>query len=117
MPFTRMWFEGNSGCGKSRPDRDQGGSPLHPGSACRRRIDSAPAAEGEARRRCIQRLRPGFQGRIADADEFYDRITPQSLNEDERRVHRQALAGMLWSKQFYYFDLERWLTEHKAIRC
>ena len=32
-----------------------------------------------------------------------------SLNEDERRVHRQALAGMLWSKQYYYFDLEQWL--------
>ena len=29
-------------------------------------------------------------------------------------MHRQALAGMLWSKQFYYFDLERWLTEHKS---
>jgi len=39
-----------------------------------------------------------FKSRIADADEFYQRITPQSLNEDERRVHRQALAGMLWSK-------------------
>ena len=36
-----------------------------------------------------------FASRIADADEFYARITPQSLNEDERRVHRQALAGML----------------------
>ena len=55
-----------------------------------------------------------FEKRIGDADEFYDRITPQSLNEDERRVHRQALAGMLWSKQFYFFDLERWLTEHKS---
>ena len=40
-----------------------------------------------------------FKNRIADADEFYDRITPPSLNTDERRVHRQALAGMLWSKQ------------------
>jgi len=55
-----------------------------------------------------------FDSRIADADEFYARITPQSLNEDERRVHRQALAGMLWSKQYYYFDLERWLSEHKS---
>ena len=55
-----------------------------------------------------------FKSRIADADEFYDRITPTSLNEDERRVHRQALAGMLWSKQFYYFDLDRWLQEHKS---
>jgi mannosylglycerate hydrolase MGH1-like protein len=55
-----------------------------------------------------------FQRRIDEANEFYDRITPQSLNEDERRVHRQALAGMLWGKQFYYFDLEQWLSEHKS---
>jgi hypothetical protein len=55
-----------------------------------------------------------FQHRISDADEFYQRITPESLNEDQRRVHRQALAGMLWSKQFYYFDLERWLSEHRS---
>ena len=52
--------------------------------------------------------------RLADADEFYNRITPSALNEEERRVHRQALAGMLWSKQYYYFDLDRWLEEHQA---
>jgi hypothetical protein len=53
-----------------------------------------------------------MDSRIAEADEFYARITPQSLTEDERRVHRQALAGMLWSKQYYYFDLDQWLAEH-----
>src|SRR5438477_8151194 len=52
--------------------------------------------------------------RLGDADEFYDRVTPQSLSEDERRIHRQALAGMLWSKQYYYFDLDRWLNEHES---
>ncbi len=55
-----------------------------------------------------------FAARLADADEFYHRITPANLNEDERRVHRQALAGMLWTKQYYYFDLDRWLTEHDS---
>jgi hypothetical protein len=55
-----------------------------------------------------------FAARLADADEFYNRITPTSLSEDERRIHRQALAGMLWSKQFYYFDLDEWLDEHGA---
>ena len=55
-----------------------------------------------------------FAARINEADEFYDRITPRSLSEDERRVHRQSLAGMLWSKQYYYFDLDRWLNEHQA---
>ena len=52
--------------------------------------------------------------RQQEADEFYDRITPASLSEDERRIHRQALAGMLWSKQYYYFDLDTWLEEHNA---
>jgi hypothetical protein len=55
-----------------------------------------------------------FSARLADANEFYDRITPPSLSEDHRRVHRQALAGMLWTKQYYYFDLDKWLDEHNA---
>ncbi len=55
-----------------------------------------------------------FAARLADADEFYERITPKNLSEDERRVHRQALAGMLWTKQYYYFDLDRWLSEHES---
>jgi hypothetical protein len=55
-----------------------------------------------------------FNSRLADANEFYDRITPKELSEDERRVHRQALAGMLWSKQYYYFDLDKWLIEHES---
>ena len=55
-----------------------------------------------------------FTARLAEADEFYQRITPPNLSEDERRVHRQALAGMLWSKQYYYFDLDKWLLEHDS---
>jgi hypothetical protein len=55
-----------------------------------------------------------MQTRIEEADEFYDRITAPALNADEQRVFRQALAGMLWSKQYYYFDLDRWLDEHHA---
>jgi len=55
-----------------------------------------------------------MQARIEEANEFYNRITAPALNEDERRVFRQALSGMLWSKQYYYFDLDRWLEEHHA---
>ena len=55
-----------------------------------------------------------FDSRLADANEFYERITPKQLGEDERSVHRQALAGMLWSKQYYFFDLDKWLNEHNA---
>ncbi len=53
-----------------------------------------------------------FGKRISEADEFYAAITPQAVSEDEARVMRQALAGMLWSKQYYYFDGNRWLKEH-----
>jgi len=55
-----------------------------------------------------------FSARQAEADEFYNWISPRSFAEDERRVHRQALAGMLWTKQYYYFDLDNWLDEHEA---
>jgi hypothetical protein len=74
----------------------------------RLRLSAAPPADPFA---AFDRI---FAARLADADEFYNRITPSSLSEDERRVHRQALAGMLWSKQYYYFDLDRWLDEHEA---
>jgi hypothetical protein len=52
--------------------------------------------------------------RLREADIFYDSITPPSVDEDGRRVMRQALSGMLWGKQYYYFDLSRWLKEHDA---
>ncbi len=55
-----------------------------------------------------------FQSRQHEADEFYDSITPPSVGEDARSVMRQALAGLLWSKQYYYFDLDKWLEEHGA---
>ncbi|MFC6238195.1 MGH1-like glycoside hydrolase domain-containing protein [Longivirga aurantiaca] len=50
--------------------------------------------------------------RQAEADEFYASITPPSLDADRAHVLRTALAGMLWSKQHYFFDLDRWLQEH-----
>jgi hypothetical protein len=49
-----------------------------------------------------------------EADEYYASITPSSLSKDEAAVMRQALAGLLWSKQYYYFDVDRWLEEHEA---
>jgi len=52
--------------------------------------------------------------RLREANEFYTSITPPTLNEDTARVMRQALAGMLWSKQHYYWDGEVWLDEHGA---
>jgi hypothetical protein len=50
-----------------------------------------------------------FEQRIKEADEFYHRRCPQNLREDERRVQRQAFAGMLWNKQFYLYVVDEWL--------
>lgn len=47
--------------------------------------------------------------RKLEADSFYTAIQKATLSEDERRVQRQALAGMLWGKQFYYYDVLQWL--------
>jgi hypothetical protein len=55
-----------------------------------------------------------FADRLREADEFYKSVTPPSVNEDEAMVMRQALAGMLWSKQFFFFDGDNWLDEHKS---
>jgi hypothetical protein len=50
-----------------------------------------------------------FERRKLEADEFFDAITPSALGADERRVFRQSIAGLLWSKQYYSYDVERWL--------
>jgi hypothetical protein len=52
--------------------------------------------------------------RRTDADDFYAAIHPAALSEDERRVQRQALAGLIWSKQYYYFEVGDWLDGDPA---
>jgi len=53
-----------------------------------------------------------FKTRRQEADEFYATIIPSSFDADAANVMRQALAGMLWSKQFFFYDVSRWLKEH-----
>jgi hypothetical protein len=53
--------------------------------------------------------------RLREADEFYDDIHPRRATEDERRVQRQALAGLMWSKQNYIFDVHRWLDGDNPV--
>jgi hypothetical protein len=61
---------------------------------------------------------PGFDkilaSRRAEADAFYHDLTPAHLDDDGRRIFRQALAGMLWGKQHYHYDVARWLEQHHA---
>ena len=50
-----------------------------------------------------------FAARIREADEFYDAVTPAHLDVDLRNIQRQACAGMIWSKQYYGYNVRRWL--------
>jgi hypothetical protein len=55
-----------------------------------------------------------FAARIRETDEFYAELQQEITNEDERRVQRQAFAGMLWTKQLYYYNVEQWLKGDPA---
>jgi hypothetical protein len=55
-----------------------------------------------------------FEKREAESNDFYRALTPSSVSADAANVMRQAMAGMLWSKQHYFLDVNRWLDEHGA---
>jgi hypothetical protein len=56
-----------------------------------------------------------FDIRKKEADDFYDSILSTPPDADIRKVQRQAIAGLLWSKQYYHFDVERWLGKGDGI--
>lgn len=71
-----------------------------------------------ALRLCKKELKEPFKGfeeiflqRISEADEFYKTTHHPKLNEEEKMIQRRAFAGMLWSKQLYYYDVDQWLKE------
>ena len=55
-----------------------------------------------------------FADRLREADDFYQAVTPPSVSRDAAAVMRQALAGMLWSKQYLLFRRDNWLEEHHS---
>ena len=73
--------------------------------------DRAPARMGEPFGNGFAEI---VQARRSEADEFYRSITPEGIGDDKASVMRQALAGMLWSKQYFGFDVDQWLEEHGA---
>jgi hypothetical protein len=56
-----------------------------------------------------------FSDRVREADEFYNGVIPVDLSSDARNVMRQALAGMLWSKQYYHYVVQQWLDGDKDL--
>ena len=79
--------------------------------------DTRPMVDAAAARRAI-----GFDAdfdrimaaRIQEANDFHASVVPVSLDADRALVMRQALAGMMWSKQFYNYDVDGWLRERGA---
>jgi hypothetical protein len=55
-----------------------------------------------------------FAQRTREADEFYARLTGKAATQDAKQVQRQAFAGMLWSKQFFHYDVRTWLEGDPA---
>ncbi len=92
-----------------------------PGQSATVRLRLVHEAAGGESRRTAGRAQPFgtefdeiLAARQREADEFYRSVTPPSVSADAASVMRQAIAGMLWSKQFYYFDGDKWLDEHRA---
>ena len=56
-----------------------------------------------------------FVTRKEEADAFYDTLKPKDATPEIARLQRQALAGVLWSKQYYHFDVERWMSTSDGI--
>ena len=88
---------------------DAGGS-----ASVRLRLNDVGPSELSASQGAFSDFDRVLQARRAEADEFYASVIPASLNADARNVMRQALAGMLWTKQFYNYDVDQWLGERGA---
>ncbi len=56
-----------------------------------------------------------FASRKAQADDFYDAFLPKTASPDLLQIQRQAFAGLLWSKQFYHYDVEKWLATTDGV--
>ena len=55
-----------------------------------------------------------FKTRLAEADEFYGSVQAKDLSADEKHVQRQAFAGLLWTKQWFHYDVASWLNGDPA---
>jgi hypothetical protein len=88
---------------------------LEPGASAGVRVRLTSGSAG-SKGRSGKPLGPRFdrvlKARREEADEFYAKVIDPSVGDDARNVMRQALAGMLWSKQYFGYDVHTWLREH-----
>ena len=72
-------------------------------------VKPSATADGSDKKNAFVDFDKIFAQRQKEADEFYAEIIPNNLSKDAQSVMRQAFGGMLWSKQFYYYDVDKWL--------
>jgi hypothetical protein len=82
---------------------------VEPGATVTLRLRLTPTPSADAAAPVGADFDAVFAARVREADEFYATVTPDGLSEDGRRVMRQALGGLLWSKQFYHYVVRDWL--------
>jgi hypothetical protein len=95
-----------------------GASPRGTKAGLRYRFDMEPGASAEVRLRLslggpargLEDFDAIFEARRTEADAFYGELQAKLADPDKRLVQRQAFAGMLWSKQFYGYDVRRWIS-------
>jgi hypothetical protein len=93
---VRLWFGRVGETVKEEPSDEPGETPEH---VCLPVLD----------RKAFANFESIFESRKREADEFYAALAPSGLSEEHKLIHRQALAGMLWSKQFYHYVIDDWL--------
>lgn len=84
---------------------------VQPGKCETVRLRLTPVAPGHDGEIFGKRFDSILKTRQKEADEFYASVIPKSLDADAANVMRQALAGMMWTKQYFYYDVNRWLEE------
>jgi hypothetical protein len=87
---------------------------IEPGQSTTVRLRLSPTPSRESRHPLGRDFDDLFDARLREADEFYATVFPEHLSPDGRLVMRQALAGMLWSKQFYHYVVRDWLQGDSA---
>lgn len=84
-------------------------STINPGATAVIRLKLCAKKEGAIPSGDFGNFEAVFDARMAEAEAFYKSITPPAISDDEAMVMRQALAGMLWSKQYYSYEVITWL--------
>ena len=82
-------------------------------AAIRLRLSRRPAG-GKPARTPFADFDALFAQRQREADEFFPQVQPAGMNEDWRRIQRQAVAGLMWSKQFFHYNVQQWLDGDPA---